>query len=97
MLSSQDIKDTADSLAFAKNGLAAQTPIFEAKNAEVVALVTTERAALDAAQLAYDNAVAAARVTTGWQPVSAAYDDAVITVANAIDAHNQMIAEYDGL
>lgn len=97
MSTSQDIKDTADSVAFAKAQLAIQQPLFDAKKAEVDALVTNELAALEAAQAGYDAAVTAARVTAGWQTVADAYNDAVLTVENGIVALQAVIAEYDGL
>ena len=96
MSTSQEVKDFADSLAFAKAQLAVLEPSFEAKNAQVDALVTTELAALQAAQAAYDSAVAAARVTTGWQPIADAYNDAVLTRNNAIEVLKVVTAEYDG-
>src|SRR5262245_768575 len=96
MSTSQEVKDFADSVAFAKAQLLIQTPLFEAKNAAVDALVTTELADLEAAQLAYDNAVEAARITVGWQTIADAYNDAVATVSNSVAALTAAAEEYDG-
>lgn len=71
-----DVRNGLESLDFRQSILDTANTNLEAADAAVAALITTEQAALDAANAAFIAARASARTSTGWDAVFAAQQSA---------------------
>jgi hypothetical protein len=97
MASAQEIIDLGQAIIAAREVAAAALAIYQTKDAEVAALITTERAMAQASIDTFNAAASNAQATVGWGAANDAYVVASAALAAADQALRAVAPNYESL